>query len=194
MCPVLNPDSHTIDKDYEAKMSVLRAVNTMTETVDIDKMTVNSICEESHISRQTFYRYFNGKYDVLLWFFKNVITEYLGEIGVTLSWSEALSLLHRVAHRRATLAKSAYSSSFAESYIKDVAKIVSDILRTTIVDTKRLMVSPELEFQIIAWGWTFSHSVADWNKSGQKIPADAFSAYLASTVPSKLQKMLERYP
>lgn len=48
-------------------VTILQALERLLETRSVDEVTVSDICQETGISRPTFYRHFRDKHDVLQW-------------------------------------------------------------------------------------------------------------------------------
>lgn len=73
-------------KDYEIK-------NRIADGVDrpIAETTVEIICRNSGVSRPTFYRHFDSKFDLAFWYATFAETIYLDEIGRSCSWEEGLT-------------------------------------------------------------------------------------------------------
>ena len=71
--------------DAEVKFMILHAV-----TKPINNITVKEICENSHISKRTFYNHFQSKYDILPWFLDLTDTFFARKIGVSYSMREGL--------------------------------------------------------------------------------------------------------
>ena len=67
--------------DLSTKMRILHAVNK-----SLDQITVGEICHNAGISRQTFYRHFESKYDIPWWYSIFCRQFYLNEIGRTIDW------------------------------------------------------------------------------------------------------------
>ncbi len=67
--------------NIKVKLQILHAVDR-----SLDKMTVAQICENAGVSRQTFYRHFESKYDIPWWYTIFIRQFYLDEIGRSLSW------------------------------------------------------------------------------------------------------------
>lgn len=61
--------------DLSTKMRILHAVNK-----SLDQITVGEICHNAGISRQTFYRHFESKYDIPWWYSIFCRQFYLNEI------------------------------------------------------------------------------------------------------------------
>lgn len=56
---------------------ILNAFNSLIETTDFDKITVQMIAEKAGIGRTTFYRYFQDKYDVMNYNYMRYLQDYL---------------------------------------------------------------------------------------------------------------------
>lgn len=52
----------------------------------LKSMTVSEICEKAAISRDTFYRYFTSKYDIVMWHGRLVQAIYLDQVGRSIDW------------------------------------------------------------------------------------------------------------
>ena len=60
------------------------------EKSSIDHITVTQIVEGSKLTRQTFYRYFKDKYDLVNWYFEKLVMQSFRQMGVSLTLREAL--------------------------------------------------------------------------------------------------------
>lgn len=69
----------------ETKMRVFHAIDR-----PIEELTVEILCRKAGISKPTFYRHFESKYDVPIWFARFMCLETLDKIGRTLTWEEGL--------------------------------------------------------------------------------------------------------
>lgn len=187
---ILDPDASHVESHHEMKMSILTSTNELVKTHDYDKLTISDICHEAHISRQTFYKCFDGKNAILVWYITSIHREYFGAIGQTLTWSEAIRLSFRFAHRRVDFGVSFFKSSAASEAVETIAQSMRSILEQ---DAKRkgVVMEAELRFQIEQWSWLFSHAIAEWNASAQAIPGETFGRYLESTVPRRLHEALQ---
>ena len=74
-----------LSRSDEMKMRIFHAIDR-----PIEELTVAAICRKATISKPTFYRHFDSKYDIGRWMsdFMNRMT--LDEIGRSLTWDEGL--------------------------------------------------------------------------------------------------------
>lgn len=72
------------DRSFSVCLRILRGVDK-----PLDLITVNEICENAGISRQTFYNHFESKYMLRSWWSEYCEHFSLDRIGIDLSWEEA---------------------------------------------------------------------------------------------------------
>ena len=56
----------------------------------LDKITVKEIVDDSGMTRQTFYRYFHDKYDLVNWYFDKLAQQTIKKMGISLTLEEGL--------------------------------------------------------------------------------------------------------
>ena len=71
------------DKAFSMRLRILKSVDKPLEII-----TVNDICENAGISRQTFYNHFESKYMLRSWLSEYCEQFSLDRIGIDLSWEE----------------------------------------------------------------------------------------------------------
>ena len=57
------------------KYRLAEAMKTCMRTMPVEKITVKEIVQECGTTRQTFYRYFLDKYDLINWYFDKILLE-----------------------------------------------------------------------------------------------------------------------
>ncbi|MGN0255021.1 MAG: TetR family transcriptional regulator [Chordicoccus sp.] len=67
--------------DEAMKLRLALAMRDCIGTTAVENITVKQICEESGTSRQTFYRHFLDKYDLINWYFDRLLTESFERMG-----------------------------------------------------------------------------------------------------------------
>jgi len=62
----------------------------------LDKITIDMILNECQVSRSTFYRYFNDKYELMNWCYKSYVDTLLIRVyNGNESWKSTLSLIYQ---------------------------------------------------------------------------------------------------
>ncbi len=69
------------DKNVGSRYKLAEAMKTCMKTTSVENITVKQIVEVSGFSRQTFYRNFIDKYDLINWYFDRLLEESFREMG-----------------------------------------------------------------------------------------------------------------
>lgn len=72
------------------KYRLAEAIKTLMETEPLDKITVRDIVESAHTTRQSFYRHFQDKYDLVNWYFERLAQKSFKLMGVQYTLREGL--------------------------------------------------------------------------------------------------------
>ena len=62
-------------KSEEMKYRLAEAVKSCMKTTPVEKITVKEIVDACGTTRQTFYRHFQDKYDLVNWYFDKILLE-----------------------------------------------------------------------------------------------------------------------
>ncbi|MGI5947911.1 MAG: TetR/AcrR family transcriptional regulator C-terminal domain-containing protein [Lachnospiraceae bacterium] len=68
-------------KNEKTKYRLAQAVKECMKTTPVDKITVKEIVEACQVTRQTFYRNFQDKYDLINWYFDKLLQESFAHMG-----------------------------------------------------------------------------------------------------------------
>ena len=72
---------------------LMKALLDLLAEMPFEKISLTDICRVSMVSRSTFYRYFEDKYDLVNWYFQSGITRFLVELSAYSSWIALLAAL-----------------------------------------------------------------------------------------------------
>ena len=68
-------------KNEKTKYRLAQAVKECMKTTPVDKITVKEIVEACQVTRQTFFRNFQDKYDLINWYFDKLLQESFAHMG-----------------------------------------------------------------------------------------------------------------
>ena len=77
-------------KENDCKYKLAEAVKQCMKTAPVESITVRQIVEKCGVSRQTFYRNFIDKYDLINWYFDRLLEVSFKEMGSTETLREGL--------------------------------------------------------------------------------------------------------
>lgn len=78
-------------KQEQTKYRLAESVKECMRTASVDKITVKSIVEGCKVTRQTFYRNFLDKYDLINWYFDKLVLQSFAQIGMGRTVGESLT-------------------------------------------------------------------------------------------------------
>lgn len=174
-----------LPKDYETKMKIITGVDR-----PLQDLTVDAICRASGVSRPTFYRHFESKYDLSYWYagFCEQLT--LDKIGRTLTWREALQKHFELLSQEKNLF---YCSSFnpqkEELQKKKRLKRVQTLL-TTLHECHGIENDATFRFYAEAYALVEAATAAEWFSTSMEAPPDQMAELLEACVPEPLHRML----
>ena len=70
-----------VKKSDQAKYRMVEAIGKCMERYAVESITVDQIVKEAGLSRQTFYRHFRDKYDLINWYFDKLLLESFDQMG-----------------------------------------------------------------------------------------------------------------
>ncbi len=156
------------------------------------ELQVKDICREAGISRQTFYRYYRDKYEILQWNFVHICKSTLFEIGRTMGWEEATyETIEQIVARKQLYMKGYQDSRNYQSISAFGHRMVRENMIETITKYKKLPLTEELEFQVNYWANSTLVTFTNWGKKGMLIPPDKFTRFLNACAPCELYELLK---
>jgi len=86
-------------------------IKTLIKAKPLDKITVKDITQTCGLSRQTFYRHFLDKYDLVNWYFERLVMASFEEMGISKTLKEALILKFTFIQKEHYFFKEAFKSN-----------------------------------------------------------------------------------
>lgn len=173
--------------DLKTKMRILHAVDK-----SLDRMTISEICKNAGISRQTFYRHFQSKYDIPWWHSIFCRQFYLNEIGRTIGWRTGYYHHMRLISQEREFYRMAIQYSinvpFGRSIMPENRQAV---LLETLRDWRHVTVDHNLEFIVASFSKLECEVMNDWFRSDAPTDLRGWTEDLISLVPDRLYRALD---
>ena len=80
-----------MDRQDRTKYRMAQSIKGLMGRMPLDKITVKDIVADCGLTRQTFYRNFRDKYDLVNWYFEKLVQQSFEEMGVSLTLREGLT-------------------------------------------------------------------------------------------------------
>lgn len=173
--------------DNEMRFRILHAVDR-----SLEKITVAQICENAGVSRNTFYRYFDSKYDIPTWHGRYCQLFYLNEVGRTIDWRTGYFhdfrlLSEERAFYRHALDYTVYSSEGLQA-MEDHRRAV---IHETLCDYRHVKVDGCLAFCIDTFVRTETEVMAEWLRNEFEPAPSVFVDYMLAIVPERLYHAMD---
>ena len=173
--------------ELRTKMKILHAVDK-----SLDRITIAEICENAGISRQTFYRHFESKYDIPWWHSIFCRQFYLNEIGRTIDWKTGYyHHLRLISQERDFYRKSiqySINTPFGQTVMPENRKTV---LLDTLENYRHVVVNENMRFIVEVFSKLECEVLNDWFRSDAPTDLVRWTDDLVSLVPDRLYRALK---
>ena len=173
--------------EIRTKMKILHAVDK-----SLDRITIAEICENAGISRQTFYRHFESKYDIPWWHSIFCRQFYLNEIGRTIDWKTGYyHHLRLIAQERDFYRKSiqySINTPFGQTVMPENRRTV---LLDTLENYRHVTVDENMRFIVEVFSKLECEVLNDWFRSDAPTDLVRWTDDLVSLVPDRLYRALK---
>lgn len=180
--------------NFELQARILQVTSRCLEEIPLEKLTISMICARAGISRPTFYRHFNDRYDVFNWFLRTTMKSSISQVGIVFSWKDALVRFCRAMEANRGLVNVYLSNRGPfSSYEKFIGYLQDSLLKSVALRFPDGEASSILRFQVTAFSRAFVAAFADWlaEEGGCGTPQDEFVACAISIIPGDLFGLLD---
>lgn len=160
-------------------------------TKSLDKITVASICKECNMTRQTFYRNFQDKYDLVNWYFHQLCNKSFLLMGVSLTLKEALLKKFTFIEEEKVFFSQAFKSQDSKNLINYDFEMIYGFYENAI--TKQLKGQPlssELSFLLEMYCKGSIEMTVQWATGYLEISKEKIVEWLVESVPERLKQYL----
>ncbi len=172
--------------ELRTKMKILHAVDK-----PLDRVTIAEICKNAGISRQTFYRHFQSKYDIPCWHTIFCRQFYLNEIGRSIDWSTGyyhhLRLINQERNFYRKAAQNSINSPFKQTVLPKNREVV---LLETLEKHRHVTVTDNMRFLVETFSRLECDVLNEWLRSDQPTDLARWTDDLVSLVPNRLFEVM----
>ncbi|WP_165249646.1 TetR/AcrR family transcriptional regulator [Adlercreutzia sp. ZJ141] len=169
-------------QELRTRMDILHAVDK-----SLDRMTVAEICKNAGVSRQTFYRFFESKYDIPCWHTMYCRRFYLNEIGRTISWETGYYHHFRLILQEYDFYSKSIQYSvntpFGRSILPEDRK---KVLLETLEKWRHESLTRNMLFIVETFARLECEVLNDWLRSSRPPDLDVWTDDVISIVPARL--------
>ena len=181
-----------LTKGEKTKYRLAHAMKECMETTPVEDITVKQLVEKCGLTRQTFYRSFLDKYDLINWYFDKLLAKSFEHMGRGRTVYDALVKKFTHIQEERTFFRAAFrydeQNSLRQHDFELILKFYTDLLARK--DSKAL--NQELQFLLEMYCQGSVYMTVKWVLGGMKDSPRDMSGKLVEAMPPKLAEVFER--
>lgn len=176
----------------DTKIAICDAFESLTEEMPFDKVPVAKICDQAGISRATFYRVFEDKYDIMKWASSHCYSQGADQIGIKLTWKDGYYETERAVMRHIDFFKAAAKSSTGNSLDAYAPRARKETLTKTITELYKQPITPHMQFMIDATIDIETKAFPAWHYGKYDCSLEEMCTWVVECIPKDLFHLLEK--
>lgn len=174
-------------KNEETLLLFAKAIKSLIKTQPLDKITVTGIVFQAGKTRQTFYRHFQDKYDLVNWYFEKLVLKSFEEMRQGGSLQEALNLKFAFIEQEHAFFKEAFKSNDYNNLIHYDFCCIYDFYKKFIYKKTGKDLSKDIDFLLNMYCRGSVDMTVDWVLNDMPIKKEEIVQYLMDAIPDKLE-------
>ncbi|PJJ27695.1 TetR/AcrR family transcriptional regulator C-terminal domain-containing protein [Lacrimispora celerecrescens] len=175
------------NKSEKTKYRLADSIKDCMKTKPVDKITVQNIVDGCGMTRQTFYRNFKDKYDLINWYFDKLVLESFAQIGVDKTVRQSLKEKFEFIKKEKVFFTEAFRSDDYNSLKEHDFELIMGFYTELITRKRQEMLSEEIEFFLEMYCRGSVYMTVKWVLSGMKQSPGEMAASLTEAMPPKLE-------
>lgn len=174
------------------KYMFAESVKKCMKTMSVEKMTVTNIVEGSDLSRQTFYRNFQDKYDLLNWYFDRLVEQAFEMIGTKTDIYGCLVKKLNFIKDEKVFFSAAFKSDGYNSLKEHDFRLILDFYKKLISENGNCNVDVETEMLLEMYCQSSVYITTNWIIKGMKNSSEEMSQIMVDAIPPKLGEVFRK--
>lgn len=179
-----------MESALKTKYKLANALKDLVGREPLDKITVKQIVEGCGVSRQTFYRCFLDKYDLVNWYFERLVEQSFKEMGVSLTLREGLLNKFRFIKAEQSFFACAFGSHDANSLMAYDYEYIHRFYSEIITRKTGAPLTEDVAFLLEMYCRASIQMTASWAVSGMKRSPEQMVELLIEAMPQRLELLL----
>ena len=171
------------------KIVLAESIKELMVNIPLDKITVTEIVENCNTTRQTFYRNFKDKYDLVTWYFDKIVQKTISQMGISLTLREGLIKKFEYMIEDKHFFISALSSRDYNNLMVYDYNCICDFYKRIAESSGTL--SDEIVFLVEFYCHGSMDMTAEWVRNGMDLSPEEMADRLEKAMPEALYKYLK---
>ena len=180
------------NKQEKTRYKLAASMKECMKSAPVDKITVKEIVEGCGVTRQTFYRNFLDKYDLINWYFDKLVLQSFEQIGMGHTVGESLTQKFEFIVNEKVFFTEAFRSDDRNSLKEHDFELILQFYTDLLARKDSRALDQELHFLLEMYCQGSVYMTVKWVLGGMKDSPQAMSAKLVDAMPPKLANVFER--
>ena len=178
-------------KSESTKYRLAEAMKTCMKTTSVDDITIRQIVEVCGVTRQTFYRNFLDKYDLINWYFDKLLLKSFEHMGEGTTVYDGLVKKFEYLKEEHLFFAAAFRSDDQNSLKEHDFELILQFYKDLIARRTSRPLGEELQFLLEMYCQGSVYMTVKWILTGMKDTPEAMAVKLVEAMPPKLAKVME---
>ena len=182
-----------MDASEKTKYKLAGAVRELMAFTPVDRITVKQIVERCDVTRQTFYRNFKDKYDLINWYFDKLAIVSFRQMGVSLTLREGLIKKFEFIKGERCFFTAAFKSEDHNSLLQHDFDFIYEFYTDIIKKKYQREIPPDIEFLLEMYCRGSIAMTVQWVTGGMKRSTEDMAELLVRALPPELAELLNDF-
>ena len=170
----------------DTKLTIANALLILLKTQPLNKITVTQITKEANLTRQTFYRNFEDKEDLVNWYFEKLCLDSFKEMADQTTLKEALIKKFTFIQSQNTFFKEAFKEDDYNSLTNYDYRCIYDFYKKKI--EKKTSIDPQLDFLLQMYCHGSIEMTKSWVEKNMYLDIETLVNMLIESMPERLKQ------
>ena len=168
-----------------------KLANAMKECMRTEKITVKEIVETCGLTRQTFYRNFQDKYDLINWYFDKILLESFEHMGEGRTVYESLVNKFEYIQMEQLFFRTAFKNDQQNCLRDHDFELIQEFYTKQIESRTGRKISNELQFELEMYCLGSVYMTVQWVLGYRKCTPEELAHALTESMPVRLQDVFQ---
>lgn len=152
------------------KYMIAKGLKELLETTSFDNISVGSLAQHCHVSRNTIYYHFRDKYDIVSWIFYSEITPIISEPRAVGNWTDSMLALCRYMQKNKDFYIKVLCDKGQNSFYECLIRFCDHLIRDMFRQAHGNQVLTQEQIKVISSFYAFGLTgmITDWASNGMK--------------------------
>lgn len=178
-----------ISMNNDIKYKLANAMKECMVSAPVEKITVKEIVDTCGVTRQTFYRNFQDKYDLINWYFDKILAESFRQMGKGETVYESLVNKFEYIQMEQLFFRAAFKNDEQNNLKDHDFELIRQFYIDQIEDKSHRKISEKLLFQLEMYCQGSVFMTTQWVLGNRQYTPQELARLLTDSMPAELEKV-----